>query len=58
MPKGRGWKCVRGLKEGDQLVTAGKVVLRDGTAVQVIGQPDHKPVATKAAAPAHDGTHA
>ncbi|AKO00652.1 efflux RND transporter periplasmic adaptor subunit [Xanthomonas oryzae pv. oryzicola] len=53
------WLEVRqGLKEGDQVVTAGKVVLRDGTAVQVIGQPDHKPVATKAAAPAHDGTHA
>ncbi|MCC4615708.1 efflux RND transporter periplasmic adaptor subunit [Xanthomonas campestris pv. asclepiadis] len=45
------WLEVRqGLKEGDQVVTAGKVALRDGTAVQVIGQPDRKPVA--AAAPA------
>ncbi|MCP3034729.1 MULTISPECIES: efflux RND transporter periplasmic adaptor subunit [Xanthomonas] len=53
------WLEVRqGLKEGDQVVTAGKVALRDGTAVQVIGQPDRKPVATKAAAPAHDETHA
>ncbi|MBB3856096.1 RND family efflux transporter MFP subunit [Xanthomonas arboricola] len=44
------WLEVRqGLKEGDQVVTAGKVALRDGTAVQVIGQPDRKPVA---AAPA------
>lgn len=33
------WVEVReGLKEGDQVVTAGKVALRDGTAVQVIGQ--------------------
>ncbi|WP_349791420.1 efflux RND transporter periplasmic adaptor subunit [Xanthomonas sp. WHRI 7064] len=47
------WLEVRqGLKEGDQVVTAGKVALRDGTAVQVIGQPDRKPVA--AAAPAAD----
>ncbi|MBO9740325.1 MULTISPECIES: efflux RND transporter periplasmic adaptor subunit [Xanthomonas] len=53
------WLEVRqGLKEGDQVVTAGKVALRDGTAVQVIGQPDRKPVATKTAAPAHDETHA
>ncbi|KQQ75624.1 hemolysin D [Xanthomonas sp. Leaf131] len=45
------WLEVRqGLKEGDQVVTAGKVALRDGTAVQVIGQPERKPVA--AAAPA------
>ncbi len=34
------WVEVRdGLKEGDQVVTAGKVALRDGTAVQVIGEP-------------------
>ncbi|MBB3845536.1 efflux RND transporter periplasmic adaptor subunit [Xanthomonas arboricola] len=47
------WLEVRqGLKEGDQVVTAGKVALRDGTAVQVIGQPDRKPVV--AAAPAAD----
>ncbi|MBB5863317.1 efflux RND transporter periplasmic adaptor subunit [Xanthomonas sp. 3058] len=45
------WLEVRqGLKEGDQVVTAGKVALRDGTAVQIIGQPERKPVA--AAAPA------
>ncbi len=45
------WLEVRqGLKEGDQVVTAGKVALRDGTVVQIIGQPERKPVA--AAAPA------
>ncbi|MDV2452017.1 efflux RND transporter periplasmic adaptor subunit [Xanthomonas hortorum] len=47
------WLEVRqGLKEGDQVVTAGKVALRDGTAVQIIGQPERKPVA---AAPAAGG---
>jgi RND family efflux transporter MFP subunit len=40
------WLEVRqGLKEGDQVVTAGKVALRDGTVVQIIGQPERKPVA-------------
>lgn len=34
------WVEIRdGLAEGDQVVTAGKVALRDGSAVQVIGQP-------------------
>ena len=34
------WAEVRGgLKEGDQVVTAGKIALRDGTVVQVLGQP-------------------
>ena len=37
------WVEVRdGLKEGDRVVTAGKVALRDGTAVQVIGEPQAK----------------
>ncbi|MBB4726049.1 efflux RND transporter periplasmic adaptor subunit [Xanthomonas arboricola] len=50
------WLEVRqGLKEGDQVVTAGKVALRDGTAVQVIGQPDRKPVAAAAPATGSDG---
>ncbi|WP_181141001.1 efflux RND transporter periplasmic adaptor subunit [Xanthomonas arboricola] len=50
------WLEVRqGLKEGDQVVTAGKVALRDGTAVQVIGQPDRKPVAAAAPAAGSDG---
>ncbi|MCD0248176.1 efflux RND transporter periplasmic adaptor subunit [Xanthomonas melonis] len=53
------WLEVRqGLKEGDQVVTAGKVALRDGTAVQVIGQPDRKPVAAAAPAVARDGSQA
>lgn len=34
-----------GLAEGDQVVTAGKVALRDGTAVQVIGQPGKQGIA-------------
>ncbi|WP_349782276.1 efflux RND transporter periplasmic adaptor subunit [Xanthomonas arboricola] len=50
------WLEVRqGLKEGDQVVTAGKVALRDGTAVQVIGQTDRKPVAAAAPAAGSDG---
>ncbi|MCC8552788.1 efflux RND transporter periplasmic adaptor subunit [Xanthomonas hortorum] len=45
------WLEVRqGLKEGDQVVTAGKVALRDGTVVQIIGQPERKPVAAAPAA--------
>ena len=44
------WVEIReGLAAGDQVVTAGKVALRDGTAVQVIGA---KPAATAAAKPA------
>ncbi len=38
------WAEVReGVKPGDQVVTAGKIALRDGSAVQVIGQPPTKP---------------
>jgi membrane fusion protein (multidrug efflux system) len=34
------WAEIRqGVKEGDQVVTAGKTALRDGTVVQVIGAP-------------------
>jgi len=34
------WAEVReGVKEGEQVVTAGKVALRDGTPLQIIGQP-------------------
>lgn len=46
-----GWIEVReGLKQGDAVVIAGKAALREGSAVQVIG--DKKPVQAKAAAPA------
>lgn len=42
------WLEVReGLKPGDRVVTAGKVALRDGSAVQVIGDPAPKAVAAK-----------
>ncbi len=45
------WIEVRdGLKVGDQVVVAGKTALRDGSTVQVIGQPDKKaPVAARQA---------
>lgn len=47
------WVEVRsGLKAGDRIVTAGKVALRDGSLVQVIGDPAPKRVA--AAKPAGD----
>jgi membrane fusion protein (multidrug efflux system) len=43
------WVEVRsGLKPGDRVVTAGKVALREGTSVQVIGAPAAKKVATVA----------
>jgi len=43
------WTEVRqGLKQGDSVVTAGKVALREGSEVQIIGQPA-KPVAKAAA---------
>ena len=48
------WVEVRqGLKAGDGVVTAGKIALRDGTPVEVIGQPVAKPATAKveAAAP-------
>lgn len=46
------WMEVReGLKVGDPVVTAGKVALRDGSEVQVIGQ-ETKPAAAKATAAA------
>lgn len=38
-----------GLAVGDKVVTAGKVALRDGTAVQVIGDKPATAVASKAA---------
>ncbi|WP_454831087.1 efflux RND transporter periplasmic adaptor subunit [Pseudoxanthomonas wuyuanensis] len=45
------WIEVReGLKSGDRVVTAGKVALRDGSAVQVIGDPVPAAVAAKAEA--------
>ncbi|HEX2083419.1 MAG TPA: efflux RND transporter periplasmic adaptor subunit [Xanthomonadaceae bacterium] len=46
-------EVLSGLKLGDPVVTAGKVALRDGSAVQVLGQPESKQVAKadKPAAP-------
>lgn len=42
------WLEIReGLKAGDRVVTAGKVALRDGSSVQVIGDPAPKTVAAK-----------
>ena len=38
-------EVLSGLKPGESVVTAGKVALRDGSAVQVIGQPATKPLA-------------
>ena len=35
----------RGLEEGDRVVTAGKVAVRDGTKVEVIGDPKPEPAA-------------
>ncbi|PTN55783.1 efflux RND transporter periplasmic adaptor subunit [Stenotrophomonas panacihumi] len=50
------WVEVReGLKEGDQVVTAGKVALRDGTQVQVIGEPQAKVEAATAIAQGDEG---
>jgi membrane fusion protein, multidrug efflux system len=47
------WVEIRdGLKTGDQVVTAGKVALREGTAVQIVGQPAKKQVAAGATQPA------
>ncbi|MFD0738207.1 efflux RND transporter periplasmic adaptor subunit [Lysobacter koreensis] len=45
-----GWAEIRsGVKLGEQVVIAGKTALRDGSAVQVLGQPEvKKPVATAA----------
>ncbi|MFC3551833.1 efflux RND transporter periplasmic adaptor subunit [Lysobacter cavernae] len=49
------WAEIRaGVKQGDQVVTAGKAALRDGSVVQVIGQP--VPKAQVAAAEKSDGT--
>ncbi|KRG71106.1 efflux RND transporter periplasmic adaptor subunit [Pseudoxanthomonas dokdonensis] len=43
------WLEIReGLKPGERVVTAGKVALRDGTDVQVIGDPEPKAVAKAA----------
>jgi len=50
------WVEIRdGLKEGDQVVTAGKVALRDGTEVQVIGEPQAKVEAAQAIAQGDEG---
>lgn len=47
------WAEIRaGLKRGDQVVVAGKTALRDGSAVQVLGQPAPKPAAATPAATA------
>ncbi len=47
------WVEIRsGLKTGEQVVTAGKVALREGTAVQIVGQPAKKQVAATATQPA------
>ncbi len=47
------WVEIRsGLKTGEQVVTAGKVALREGTAVQIVGQPTKKQVAATATQPA------
>ncbi len=47
------WAEVReGLKPGDSVVTAGKIALRDGTPVQVIGQPVAKAATAKVEAEA------
>ena len=43
-------EVLSGLKPGEQVVTAGKVALREGSAVQVLGAQAAN-VATKAAAP-------
>lgn len=51
-----GWIEVRdGLQEGDRVVTAGKVALRDGSAVQVIGDPPVEAAAADTADAAGDG---
>jgi len=43
------WAEVRaGVKEGEQVVVAGKTALRDGSVVQVLGQPQAKEVASVA----------
>ena len=45
-----GWAEIRaGIKLGDQVVIAGKTALRDGSVVQVLGQPRTKPVVAAAA---------
>jgi membrane fusion protein (multidrug efflux system) len=47
------WVEIRdGLKTGEQVVTAGKVALREGTAVQIVGQPVKKQLAAGATQPA------
>ncbi|MBA2238316.1 MAG: efflux RND transporter periplasmic adaptor subunit [Lysobacter sp.] len=47
------WAEIReGLRLGDKVVVAGKTALRDGSVVQVIGQPAGKPVASRPAAAA------
>lgn len=51
------WTEIRdGLKEGEQVVTAGKVALRDGTAVQLINAAADKATATTKAKVEADGS--
>ncbi len=38
-------EVLSGVKEGEQVITAGKVAVRDGTEIQVLGQPAAKPAA-------------
>jgi membrane fusion protein (multidrug efflux system) len=47
-------EVVDGLKVGERVVTAGKVALRDGSAVQVLGEPDAKARTASAAKPKGD----
>lgn len=50
------WAEIRdGLKLGDQVVVAGKAALREGSVVQVVGQPQARQVASRPAAPADAG---
>ena len=47
------WAEIRtGVKQGDQVVIAGKSALRDGTEVQVIGQPARRQAAAATTATA------
>lgn len=49
------WAEVReGVKEGEQVVVAGKTALRDGTVVQVLGQPQARKTAEVAAVAKND----
>ena len=47
--EGQWVEVTRGLKAGEQVVTAGKVALREGSAVQVVGGAEAKPADAKVA---------